>query len=253
MRPIAIAILCWVVASNLYGQSKNLLFNKNFEWGVDSSSKALIIYYQPERWASTRIDHVRDRILNHINSVEAFVQISNYQPVIHYFIVDSREEMKKLIGWESSGRAFYKTNTVCAIASDKLQSTFSNHEIFHVVAMNSWGVPERWINEGMAVYADGGWNGYDLYQLTKYLKENGRMINLEKLIRKFKRQDSTLSYPLIASFVKFVGEKYGREVILKIWKNGFSGLTKATGKSISELEKEWLSRIQLENYKEIKY
>lgn len=79
------------------------------------------------------------------------------------------------------------------------------------------------------------------------------MINLEKLIRKFKRQDSTLSYPLIASFVKFVGEKYGREVILKIWKNGFSGLTKATGKSISELEKEWLSRIQLENYKEIKY
>jgi hypothetical protein len=142
---------------------------------------------------------------------------------------------------------------VTGVASEKINSIYSNHELFHVVAMNLWGVPDIWVNEGMAVYSDNKWHGYDLFQLTKYLVDNDRYVSLNKLIKNFRKVDDLISYPLTGSFVKYVDETYGRETLIRIWKSKTKYLRRLTGRTIKELEGDWLAKIRAIDYKDIKY
>ena len=244
-----------LVGQRLLGQVtySRLLENKNFQWLTDSSSQELTIYYPADSWTDKKIENVRQRVISHFNSVKSFVNIKSYETRIHLFVVDSREQMKLLVGWETNGSAYYKYNTMTGIASEKTNSIYSNHELFHLVAMNLWGVPDIWLNEGMAVYSDNKWHGYDLYQLTKYLVDNNRYISLTKLIKDFRKADDLISYPLTGSFVKYLDETYGRDIVIKIWKNKTKNLKRLTGKTIKDLEVDWLTKIKTIDYKEIKY
>ncbi len=250
---LTIAIL--LTGQALFGQNnyQSLLDNKNFKWVTDSSFQELTLYYQADSWADKNIETIRQRVVSHFNSVKTFLDIKSYDKKIHVFIVVSREQMKLLLGHETNGAAFYKTNTVTGIASEKRNSIYSNHELFHAIAMNLWGVPDTWINEGMAVYSDNQWHGHDLYQLTKYLIDTNRYVSLEKLVKDFRKADDLVSYPLAGSFVKYVDETYGRETLIKIWKRKTKNLKKLTGKTLQELEVDWLTKIKTIQYEEIKY
>jgi hypothetical protein len=252
---LTFTILILFLGQGLFGQISysRLSENKNFKWLVDSSSQELIIYYQLDSWTSKNIETVRQRVINHFNSVKSFVHITSYNKRVHLFIVESREQMKLLVGHETNGSAFYDSNTVTGVASEKSNSIYSNHEIFHVVAMNLWGVPDIWVNEGMAVYSDNKWNGHDLYQLTKYLADNNRLVSLDRLLKHFRKVDDLISYPLTGSFVKYLDETYGRDAVIMIWKSKTRDLKKLTGKTIKELETDWLTKIKTINYNEIKY
>lgn len=252
---LTLIILFVLFGQGLFGQISytRLLENKNFTWLADSASQELTIYYQPGSWTDLKIEIVRQRVLNHFDSVKLFVGVKSYNEKIHLFIVDSRRQMKLLIGHETNGSGFYKTNTLTGIASDKSNSIYSNHELFHVIAMNLWGVPDIWINEGMAVYSDNEWHGHDLHQLTKYLIDNNRYVSLERLIKGFRKVDDIISYPLTGSFVKYIDENYGREAVIKIWKGKRKNLIKYADKTIKELEADWLTMIKTVNYKDIKY
>jgi len=250
-----LSILLLTFAHSLFGQISfyQLKQNKNFQWLADSSSRELTIYYQPNHWTAKELETVRQRVMNHYNSVMKFIGITSYDKKINLFIVDSRQQMKKLIGRETNGAAFYKSNCVTGIASEKINSIYSNHELFHVIAMNLWGMPKNWINEGMAVYSDNQWHGYDLYQLTKYLIDNNKYVSLDKLIKNFRKADNLVSYPLIGSFVKYVDETYGRDTVIKIWMNKTKNMKQFTGKSIKQLETGWLTKIKAVDYNGIKY
>jgi hypothetical protein len=252
---LILTLLILFLGQGLFGQISytRLLENKKFKWLADSSSQELTIYYQVDGWTSKMIDTVKQRVINHFNSVKSFVDIKSYDKRIHLFIVESREQMKQLVGHETNGSAFYKGNTVTGVASEKINSIYSNHELFHVVAMNLWGVPDIWVNEGMAVYSDNKWHGYDLFQLTKYLVDNDRYVSLNKLIKNFRKVDDLISYPLTGSFVKYVDETYGRETLIRIWKSKTKYLRRLTGRTIKELEGDWLAKIRAIDYKDIKY
>jgi hypothetical protein len=252
---LLLTIIVLFTGQVLFGQIsyQRLLENKNFNWLADSSSKELTIYYQSDSWTNKNIEKVNQRVINHFNSVKTFVKINSYKKRVHLFVVDSRAQMKLLVGHETNGSAFYQYNTVTGIASEKINSIYSNHELFHVVAMNLWGIPDIWINEGMAVYSDNKWHGHDLYELTKYLVDNDMFVSLDKLIKDFRKVDDLISYPLTGSFVKYLDEVYGRETVIKIWKNKTKNLKKLTGKSNKELETDWLTKIGTIQYKELKY
>ena len=252
---LRITIFLLFSAQALYGQRSlnQLLKNKEFNWLTDSSSTQLIIYYQADTWTSANLEDVRYRILNQIESVKLFIGIESYNATLHQFVVESRNEMKDLIGWQTNGVAFYKHNVLAGIGSDNLRSIYSSHEIFHVLAMNIWGVPDVWINEGMAVYSSKRWHGYDLYQLTKYLIDNDRYVALDRLVKKFRRVDDLESYPLIGSFSKYLEETYGRETVINIWQGKIRDIQESTGKSIKELEQDWLNKISAVEYFGIDY
>jgi Peptidase MA superfamily len=250
-----ITITLLLITPVIYGQRSlnQLLKNKNFQWLTDSTSAQLSIYYQEGSWTANNLKHVNQNMISHIESTKEFIGIKSYNSRIHLFIVENREQMQDLIDRQTNGAAFPKHNIITGLATEKINSVSSNHELFHIMAMSLWGVPEKWINEGMAVYADDNWQGYNLDQLAKYLVDNNRYVSLPELVNKFRNVDDLVSYPLLGSFVKFLDEVYGREVVVKIWQAKNKHIEKLTGKSLEELEKEWLRRIQAANYAEINY
>lgn len=248
---IAILLFCQVA----FGQRilNKLENNKDFEWLVDSSSTQFTFYYEAGSWTSFNLELVKEKMQGRMESTLSFIGVESYNARIYMFIVESRSRMKDLIGRETNGIAFYKDNAIAGIASQDKRSLFSTHELFHVIAMNLWGVPENWINEGMAVYSSGKWHGYDLYQLTKYLVDTNRYVSLNELIKKFNKVDDLISYPLTGSFVKFLDETYGLEKVIEIWQSKSNKLEVITGKSIEELENDWLMKVQEIDYEGIDY
>jgi hypothetical protein len=102
---------------------------------------------------------LKKRVQQHLTNTLNFIGVDTYDKPIHYFLLEDRERMKLLVGYETNGNANPKNNFVTAIFSENIKSVYSKHELFHLIAMNLWGYPETWINEGMAVYSDNAWNG----------------------------------------------------------------------------------------------
>ena len=250
-----ILITIFLINLNGFGQKRIDKFrnNSNFDWVVDSLENDVVLYYEKNRYAEKNLEVLKLRVKQHLTSTMDFVGIETYDKPIHYFILEDRQRMKLLVGHETNGNANPKNNFVTAIFSEKIKSVYGNHELFHLIAMNEWGYPETWINEGMAVYSDDNWHGYNLHELSKYLIDNKNYIPLKKMAKRLRKFDSMITYPLLGSFVKFIEEKYGRETTKLIWTKGRKKIKKHIGKSLEDLEKEWLITLNTVTYKDIRY
>ena len=151
-----------------------------------------------------------------------------YPDRVSIFVVGSRPRMAALIGWETNGTAFHETNTMCVVVTDRIPIR-ATHELLHVVATNLWGVPQRWINEGLAVYAAGTWHGHDLHALCRLLHRRGDLPGLADLTRRFKRLPDRASYPAVGSFVRYLAETYGDGAVKTVREGGARALPVATG------------------------
>ena len=105
--------------------------------------------------------------------------------------------------------------------------------------MNTWGVPRRWINEGLAVYAAGQWSGHDTHALCRYLQEQGQLPSLQDLMRRFAKLPGLVSYPAAGSFMRYLYETHGLETVKAVWRR--DALDEATGMSVEELDVAWRS------------
>lgn len=244
-----------LLSLNVHGQKKRdkLLNNPKFEWVVDSISTDLILYYEKNSFSEKNVEVLKLNIAQQLRSTLNFIGVEVFDKPIHYFIVENRDKMKLLVGYTTNGTANPKDNYITGIFSSNIKSVYANHELFHLIAMNLWGYPETWINEGMAVYSDNGWNGYNLHEISKYLIDKNKVVSLNRMLKSLRKYDSMITYPLLGSFIKFIDEPYGREIILKIWKKGRRGLKKHLGKSLNDLENEWLLMLNSLTYKDIQY
>lgn len=168
------------------------------------------------------------------------IDADDYPSRVSIFVVSSRPRMAALIGWETNGTAFRQTNTMCIVVSDRIR-VGATHELLHIVATNLWGVPQRWINEGLAVYAAGTWHGHDLHALCRFLTRRGDLPGLADLTGRFKRLPDRESYPAVGSFVRYLAETHGVEAVKTVWEGGARALPVATGLSVAELEAQWIA------------
>lgn len=248
-------VIIILINPNAFGQKKldNLRSNSNFEWVVDSLERNLTIYYEKNSYAEKNIDVLKKRVQQHLTNTLNFIGVDTYDKPINYFLLEDRERMKLLVGYETNGNANPKNNFVTAIFSENIKSVYSNHELFHLIAMNLWGYPETWINEGMAVYSDNAWNGHNLHKLSKHLIDNDKFVSINRTAKRLRKYDSMITYPLLGSFTKFVDETYGRKTIKVIWTKGRKGLKRYLGKSLEDIEQEWLLMLNSVTYNDIKY
>jgi hypothetical protein len=175
-----------------FGQHKLAQFKSNtaFELITDSIQTNLTLYYEKNSYAELHKALLKSKIEYHLQSTLRFAGVEHYNKPIHYFILSNKQRIKLLVGYETNGNANVKNNFITAIFSAQTNAVYSNHELFHLIAMNQWGNPETWINEGMAVYADNQWRGYDLHVLSKYLIDHGKYIELAKIAKNLKSYDA---------------------------------------------------------------
>jgi len=228
-----------------------LLNHPDFNWTLDTLENRIFIYTESDSTVDKR--PLFKGIARHLQHTRDFIGIAHYQHEIHYFVLPSRDRLSLLLGYETNGTANDKENYVAGIYSEGINSVFSNHELFHLMAMKTWGDTDLWPNEGMAVYSDGYWWSYKLHELAKFLIDNGKQIPLTAMVRRLRKQDPMITYPLLGSFTMFIDETYGRNSILEIWNKGYRNIKAATGKNLEDLELEWYKYLENVRYQEIHY
>ena len=247
MRPLlAVALVLLLPGCGLIQlsqpSSSELVARRGFDWRTDSTAQ-FAFYYEAHSPAEQRLDQIKRDAEASLAHILELLDVQSYDRPLHLFLVSSRERMRQLVGRETNGTAFFRTGVLAFIISED-QTLSARHELLHVVAMNLWGVPEPWLNEGLAVYASGRWHGYELHALAHHLDDQAHLIPLDELVDRFRRHDDLIAYPEAGSLVKHVYERHGLETVRTLWARGVSAMMEATGGSLAALEAEWLTVVR---------
>jgi len=207
-----------------------------FSWKTESATN-IIIYFEPGTHAEREIAQLKTQFERSLQSVEELLGTSPYTRRIHVFVLESGERKKALMGDEGWGSAIPKLNAVFGVINRRGDGC-STHEFCHVIAGNLWGKPERWIDEGLATYADERWRSR-IHAAAKDLSAQGRLLHLDRMFREFLQYPEAVAHVEAGSFVRFLHEKSGTEKLKKIWQTGHAKISKITGQSMEIIEKEW--------------
>jgi len=168
------------------------------------------------------------------------------------FVVGNRDRMKDLVGRRTNGTGYYASNAICLVGTDGIRGG-ATHELLHVMAMNLWGIPERWVNEGTAVDARGPWPGHDVHAVCKHVQAAGELPSLHDVTERFGRLPSAASYPAAGSFVRYLRATGGLDVVRRVWDGGRGVLPDATGPDLDTLEAAWLDVVEQADATGIEY
>jgi len=220
---------------------EDLRDRRGFSWTTHESD-AFTIYAEDGLAPSEEMPAIADAADESKRIVLSTLDLAVYEPRISVFLVSSRDRMRDLIGRRTNATGYHSSNSVCIVWTLSGRSGL-RHEMVHVIAMNEWGIPERWLNEGLAVDAAGPWIGRDVDAVCRILREHGDLPSLQDLTRRFDKLPSAVSYPAAGSFVRFLRESYGIETVREVWTGGGRSLTSSTGRTTEELESAWLARV----------
>ncbi len=225
--------------------------NQNFSWQTDTTSH-FIIYYEELTAGEARLDAIREDAEQSFSHILTLLEESVYKAPLRIFIVDSRQKMKSLIGAETNGMALPESGVLCYLVSYDMMLS-ARHELLHIVAMNLWGHPEHWINEGLAVYADDHWHNHDLQALTTHLANTEQLLPLKKLTGNFKKHNDLVTYPQAGSLVKYLYQTYGVASIKALWQRGIKNIEEITGDDLEVIEAAWLAWAKQKSEPSIEY
>jgi len=221
-----------------------------FKWKSETSDY-FTYYFELRSPAERDIEEIRITMEKERSKVERLLGAESQQK-LDVFLVDSLERMKDLTGFEM--HAWANGTAIGAAYGDNGIRRIGSHEILHHLGLKLWGESSGlWINEGLAVYSENHWRGYDLHLLAKWLHDNGHLLPVRTLTANDTWQTSMITYPQCGSFVKFIWEKYGSTVVKDIWQNGVDKACSRMGKSITELEQEWLTELAEIDAGEVEY
>jgi len=189
-----------------------------------------------------------------------------YPGKIRLVFYPDAETKKDETGSMGDGYAF--SNNIVEIYNEQTKLD-PFHEVAHIIA-GQLGEPPALFNEGFAVYASEksgadalkylGSPGKTIDEAVESHRHDGQFIPFDSLITYTDigptESKPVISYPEGASIVKYLYEVYGREKFLKVYKTLQNSdepdvvmknkeiLKQVYGKSISELEKEWLKKFK---------
>lgn len=224
----------------------------DFHWTKDST-KHYNYYYEQNTITSNYIDSTKFYYEKEFSELLNYLGVQSYNKKLSVFMLDSRERMEKLVGITTNGAAHPEDGTFYNVFNQNIGS-FDKHEACHIIAASEWGrCYAAWIGEGLAVGSDGVWWSYELHSLANYLYKKGKLLQIKELIENFHNYSDIITYPESGSFVKFIKEKYGLDLIKNLYKEGAIAFEKRLNKNLSVIEGEWLEEIKKYDIANIRY
>jgi hypothetical protein len=176
-------------------------------------------------------------------------------PRITYNKYRSRQHMGEVIGVSN-------TNGYADAAAFAIHTIWpvDNHEVVHLYS-SAWGSPVALFTEGLAVaYSTNPpagqlvprWHSEPVHTIAARMRAQGTLIPIARLAetRSFRSFDPNVTYPEAGSFVRFLVDRWGlapmRQIYAALRANDAAdvierAVTDAYGRSLSELEAEWLA------------
>ncbi len=175
----------------------------------------------------------------------------------YIYIFGSYDDLRSSIGesaqeW-TGGRAYPELNVVL-IGVPPNQLSFGkravphefSHLIIHRVTDNPFGSLPRWLDEGLAMWAEGELEAEYRNALSQAVRSN-RLLSLRSLASNFPAdsRQATLAYAQSYSMVVFIQQTFGREKIgelLAVFREGSAdeaALRRVLGVGVEELDRQW--------------
>ena len=215
----------------------DLLRRPAFTWVVDTTDHFVLHIEKGTRAEKSadllgfQLDRARERALDLLSE-------KNYEPRINVFVVGSRSRMQKLVGRSIVGIAYHNTKVIALVSGDSVSGS-PIHEVFHAMAMSTWGLGPTWLNEGMSVYAAGAWQGRDLHSRARDLRDHNELFPLDRLTHDFRALDPRIAYPQAGSFVRFLREHYNPAALHALWVGNDAEFTRLAGIDLAAADRLW--------------
>ena len=222
-----------------------------FDW-IRDTTPHFRLYVDSDAPAARRIPQLKREVEASYRRIEEVLgRAPDAAEPVHVFQVASRDDVRKLTGLRVNGFAYPETGVVVGIEIDGRSAATSPHEIMHVFQyrhFGSGGIGTTWgslaLNEGMAVFASGNWHGRDLHELAREIRASGRGASARALLAEGRAAVSDdVLYPLAGSFVRFLHERYGADLVYRYYERQFesdtSELEAVFGRTAVELDADW--------------
>lgn len=205
------------------------------------------IYFKDKSYTAQHLKKVQQELDLAYSRILSILNLETYNYGIYLIAVDSKEEMKELMGYKIKGGAAQGHDLVFFVYNADIRPQFK-HEIFHLISYETWGAAKyRILEEGGATYTDNFcFIDNPMYTINSYYQKHNMLFPLDSLINNFDAQagkNDVIAYIQSAGIFKYLYEKYGVEKMKKLWVEGFEKFPVIYGLPIKQLEADWLNFI----------
>ncbi len=240
-----LALLILVLATNIVAQTtddfvRKALDDSTFTW-LSSSSNGIRIFCQKDSFAEKHRMMLLRSIQTTVGEVLELLDETAHEPLLRVFYLESRDEMKRIVGRPYSGFANWEADGIFLVLSPEWRS-FEKHEFTHVITMGIWGPPDvtsSWMIEGIAIYSDGWCREYTVDEIAFYLLSNGQLPSLRELFDNYANLGEIRAGVSAASLIGFIRSTYGMPKLRRLWSNGVGNLKEVLGGEADQIENSW--------------
>jgi hypothetical protein len=227
------------------GVARAALTTPGFRW--DSlSAPTLTVYVQPGSYAAAHAAELQRRAEVALHDALAVIGTREYPGRLRVFYVDSREQMRALVGAGTTGWTVADAHAVFLVAN-QAWSPFAHHEIMHAASLTVWGEPRglaTWLREGLAAATEDRCGPSTGRGAAAQLLAEGRLARPEVIIASFDSLahiDDLAAYLEAGALVQYLLARYGRDSLARVWRGGLAEFPHAYGRTAAAVGPEWLA------------
>lgn len=172
---------------------------------------------------------------------------------ILYYLCRSPEEVGQIYGDNEPCNGFTRyPNTIYAVYNENIHC-IGPHEDTHIISYQINRPHCVFLREGLAMKADKTWWGIPNAAWCRYFLEHDLYLSIKDLFADdfFYAQGCEVSYPIAGAFVDWLMSTYTKETFLRLYKaeqDHLPELERLLGKSVEEIEAEFLSYVHAQPY-----
>lgn len=226
------------------GLAASALADTSFRW-VRDSVPGIRAYFLRGTYPFTHRDSLLARLPRVLAEAQSLLGAPPLPGPLDVFYVESREQMRSLVGAAVTGFAHTAARAVFVVTNPDWR-VFDRHEVMHIVAAQAWtpiGGRNAWLQEGLAQAADGRCGGYTNTAVAMALAARDGWIDLGTLIGRFREQSDLRAYLQAASFVSYLLREVGPEGVRSLWLAEVTPATELGGATLLEWERRWRSSL----------
>lgn len=226
------------------GFAESLLHRNDFDWEVEPFAQGHL-HFLPSSHASKTAGQLGAIVDSARRQVLRFIEMNDSVQPIELFFVDTREEMRQLVGRPIGGMVSSGERTAIFVYNAGY-NPFLLHELTHLYTHHAWGQPRhRWITEGLAMLASGSCQGHTVDEIAHGFEKQGKLVFWPEFPNEFDRMDEVRANVQAASMVNYLMSRWGMEIVREVWTaEDWSGIEDTYQTSVIELEARWLQRIR---------
>lgn len=200
--------------------------NKNADWKTDcmvvTTVGNITFNFPSAGFAFDERKNLITECFDGINHDLSIIHQNAYSDTISAQFVNSREEMKKHLGYTPSGAAFPQLKTIWFVANKGLSPPIK-HEFMHMITTGLWRQPPNvsdWMKEGIAAYAENNCNGFTVEQIYAFFEKKNMLIPIDSLTAHFYMEPEMIAYHQAAYISQYLIEDFGIQKFSLLWQSG---------------------------------